>query len=135
VKLGLLLGRNRAASACMDLSDGLADAAHQMARASGVGMTIEADALPIDPGARAWNEARHADATHEALSAGDDYELLVAVRPRARRRAAALAERAGAPLTCIGTCTGDGAVLLRRAGAGNAPVDAVLTREAYAHFR
>ena len=135
VKLGLLLGRNRAASACMDLSDGLADAAHHMAEASGVGMTIDAGVLPIDPGALAWNEARQADPINEALTAGDDYELLVAVRPRARHRATALAERAGAPLTCIGTCTGDGAVLLRRSNAGAAPVDAVLTREAYAHFR
>ncbi|MBZ5559381.1 MAG: thiamine-phosphate kinase [Acidobacteriia bacterium] len=134
VKLGLLLGRNRAASACMDLSDGLADAAYHMAEASGVGMTIDADALPIDPGAKAWNESRHADAMTEALTAGDDYELLVAVRPRARRRATALAERAGVPLTCIGTCTEDRAVLLRRASAG-APVDAALTRQAYAHFR
>ncbi|MBI3401397.1 MAG: thiamine-phosphate kinase [Acidobacteria bacterium] len=134
VKLGLLLGRNRAISACMDLSDGLADAAHQMAAASGVGMTIDADALPIDPGARAWNEARQTDATDDALTAGDDYELLVAVRPRARRRATALAARAGAPLTCIGTCTGDGVVLLRRTSGGTA-VDAALTRQAYAHFR
>lgn len=118
----------------MDLSDGLADAAYHMAEASGVGMTIDADALPIDPGAKAWNESRHADAMTEALTAGDDYELLVAVRPRARRRATALAERAGVPLTCIGTCTEDRAVLLRRASAG-APVDAALTRQAYAHFR
>ena len=134
VKLGLLLGRNRAASACMDLSDGLADAAYHMAEASGVGMTIEADALPIDPGARAWHEAHQGDALAAALSAGDDYELLVAVRPRARRRVAALAGRAGTPLTCIGTCTGDGAVRLRRA-TGDAPGDTPLPRQAYAHFR
>jgi thiamine-monophosphate kinase len=134
VKLGLLLGRNRAAAACMDLSDGLADAAYQMAGASGVGMIIDAGALPIDPGARAWNDAQQSDVMTEALTAGDDYELLVAVRPRARRRATSLAGRAGTPLTCIGTCTGDGAVRLRRT-TGGAPVDAVLTRQAFAHFR
>jgi thiamine-monophosphate kinase len=134
VKLGLLLGRNRAASACMDLSDGLADGVYQMAAASGVGMTIGADALPIDPGARAWHDAHQRDAMSAALSAGDDYELLVAVRPRARRRVAALANRAGTPLTCIGTCTGDGAVLLRRT-AGDNPGDTALPRAAYSHFR
>ena len=53
VRLGLLLSRNRAAAACMDLSDGLADAVHQMADASGVGAAIDAAALPIDPAARA----------------------------------------------------------------------------------
>ena len=51
--LGIHLARNRAASACMDLSDGLADGLQQMAEASGVGMTIDAGALPIDPAARA----------------------------------------------------------------------------------
>src|SRR5207248_1972893 len=35
VRLGMLLGRNRAASACMDLSDGLADGVRQIAEASG----------------------------------------------------------------------------------------------------
>ena len=34
VALGIALGRNRAARACMDLSDGLADAVHQIAAAS-----------------------------------------------------------------------------------------------------
>ena len=37
VRLGLLLARNRAASACIDLSDGLADGVHRIAEASGVG--------------------------------------------------------------------------------------------------
>ncbi len=62
VRMGMLLSRNRAATACMDLSDGLADAAHQIADASGVGVTIDAAALPIDPAARAFFEARGLDA-------------------------------------------------------------------------
>src|SRR5690606_25392128 len=41
-RLGRLLGRNRAASACMDLSDGLADAVRQIATASGTGARIDA---------------------------------------------------------------------------------------------
>ncbi|MBI3494024.1 MAG: thiamine-phosphate kinase, partial [Acidobacteria bacterium] len=72
VKLGLLIGRNRAASACMDLSDGLADAAYHMAEASGVGLTLDADALPIDAGARAWGEARHVEVMRTALTALTD---------------------------------------------------------------
>ena len=92
VRLGSLLGRNRAASACMDVSDGLADAVWQMAEASGVGATIDADMLPIDPDARQWFASRGADAAYEAIAKSDDYELLVAVRPKApgRLRAARL---------------------------------------------
>ena len=86
VRLGMLVGRNRAATACMDLSDGLADAVRQVAEASGVGAVIEADALPIEPEARRWFESRGADAVQEAIAGGDDYELLVAVRPRTRQR-------------------------------------------------
>ena len=48
----------RAARAAMDLSDGLADALRQVAEASGCGVEIDADALPIEPGAREWWTAR-----------------------------------------------------------------------------
>src|SRR5687767_11292887 len=39
VRAGVLLGRNRAATSCIDVSDGLADAVRQVAEASGVGIT------------------------------------------------------------------------------------------------
>ena len=53
LRLGLLAGRTRAASAAMDLSDGLADAVRQLAEASGTGARIEAAALPVHPGVAA----------------------------------------------------------------------------------
>jgi thiamine-monophosphate kinase len=129
VLLGVHLGRNRAASACIDLSDGLADGAHRIADASGIGVTIDANALPIDPAARAYFDARGQDAVLQALTAGDDYELLLAVRPRTRRRLAEAERRGGVPLTRIGQCTDDRAVLLRR-GSDVTPVP-----EGYSHFR
>jgi thiamine-monophosphate kinase len=114
IRLGLMLSRNRAASACVDLSDGLADGAQRVAEASGVGMVIDAAALPVDTAARAWFEARGADPLLEALSAGDDYELLFTVRARARRRLNEAARHGGVALTRIGQCTAEPAVLLRR---------------------
>ena len=117
LRLGMMLGRNRAATACMDLSDGLADAVQQVAEASGVGAVIEADALPIEPEARRWFESCGLDAVHESITGGDDYELLVAVRPRTRRRLASAQRHGDAPLTRIGTCTADRAVVLRHDGA------------------
>jgi thiamine-monophosphate kinase len=128
VLLGVHLGRNRAASACIDLSDGLADGAHRIAEASGVGITIDADALPIDPAARAHFDASGQDAVIEALTGGDDYELLFTVRPRTRRRLAAAMRRGGVALTRIGQCTEDRAVLLRR-GSAITPVP-----DGFSHF-
>jgi thiamine-monophosphate kinase len=134
VRLGVHLARNRAASACMDLSDGLADGLHQIAEASGVGVTIDAETLPIDPGARAFFEARGQDAVIEALTAGDDYELLVSVRPRTQRRLEAATRRGEAPLTRIGRCTEDRTMTLRRTAGGEAAAARPLPH-GYSHFR
>lgn len=49
MSLGLQVGRNKAASACIDTSDGLADALRQLAGASGVGVRVDAAAVPVDP--------------------------------------------------------------------------------------
>jgi len=131
VRLGLLLGRNRAASACVDLSDGLADGVRRIAEASGVGVTVDASLLPIDPAARALFETQHLDPVAASLEA-DDYELLVAVRPRARRRLAAAIRHGGAPLTRIGRCTEDRAITIRHSGAE--AIDAAMPT-GYTHFR
>ena len=131
--LGIHLARNKAASACMDLSDGLADGFRQMAEASGVGMTIDAGALPVDPGARAFFESRGQDAILEALTAGDDYELLIAVRPRTQRRLTAAMQRGDVVLTRIGRCTAERGITLR--GAGAASIDAGALPQGFSHFR
>jgi thiamine-monophosphate kinase len=117
VRLGLMLGRNRAASACVDLSDGLADGAHRIAEASGVGVSVDGDALPIDPAARLFFESQGQDPVTAAVTGGDDYELLFTVRPRTRRRLSAALRHGGAPLTRVGVCTEGSAVMLTRAGA------------------
>jgi thiamine-monophosphate kinase len=133
IRIGTLLSRNRAATACMDLSDGLSDAVYQIAEASGVGAEIDADALPIDPAARAVLRARHDDPIVRAITAGDDYELLAAVRPRMRRRLAAVTRHGDVPLRRIGIVTADRAVVLKRSTAGG--VERMpLPRDSYAHF-
>jgi thiamine-monophosphate kinase len=133
VRLGTLLARNRAASACIDLSDGLADGTHQIAQASRVGIQLDAQKLPIDPGARAWFEARGLDPVIESICAGDDYELLVAVGPRTRSRLAAVARHGDLPLTHIGVCTESRAVTIRREAVGGVTEEAVPS--GYSHFR
>ncbi len=128
VRLGMLLARNRAATACIDLSDGLGDGAHRLANESGVGIAIDADALPIDSAARAMFESAGQDAVSAAIAGGDDYELLFTVRPGSRHRLRAAQRHGDAPVTRIGVCTEAGDVVLLRGGAPERLPDG------YSHF-
>jgi thiamine-monophosphate kinase len=117
VRLGVVAARNRAASSCIDLSDGLADGAQRIAAASGVGIRIDAAALPIEPDARGWFESRGEDPILESVDSGDDYELLFTVRPqRAGRLRTALRQAGDVPVTRVGVCTAEREVVLDRAG-------------------
>jgi thiamine-monophosphate kinase len=116
-RIGALLGRTRSAAACMDLSDGLADAVRQVAAASGTGARVVAEDMPVDPGARLWFDARGMDAVDAAVAGGDDYELLFSVPERNRRRLRAVESLArGLPLTRIGQLTREPEVVLIRNG-------------------
>ena len=126
VKTGVLLGRNRAATSCMDLSDGLADGIRQLAEASAVGMTIERSAIPVQPEARTWFESRNADPVLEALAGGDDYELLFTISPKLRGRLRAVARHGGVAITRIGSCTEGSSVELT----GGEPLP-----KGFGHFR
>jgi thiamine-monophosphate kinase len=112
LRMGTLLSRNRVATACVDLSDGFANAVHQIAGASGVGAEIDGSAVPIDPAAAEWFASRGKDPLTAAVTGGDDYELLVAVRPRLRRQLAAVIRQADVPLTRVGACTAASTVTL-----------------------
>ena len=115
VALGVALGRNRAARACIDLSDGLGDAVRQLATASGAGVRIDAEALPIHPGARAWFDGAGVDPVTAAVAGGEDYELAFTSPPAFRGRLRHVRRQVGAlPLTPIGVVTKEREVLLRR---------------------
>ena len=129
LRMGELLGRNRAATACMDVSDGLADAVHQLAEASGVGAAIEGGALPLEPGARSWFEQQGQDAVSASITGGDDYELLIAARPRLRGRLVAAERHGNVPLTRIGSCTANRAVVVTEGGVNR------IMPSGYSHFR
>ncbi len=98
VTLGLAL--RGVASSAIDLSDGLVgDLGHVLAR-SGVGATVNADALPRS----AVLAAQPRSLQHECtLAGGDDYELLFTAPPVREREVLAAAERAGVAVSRIGS--------------------------------
>lgn len=91
---GSWLGREIRPSAMMDLSDGLGTDLPRLAKASGCGFQIDLEALPKNRGCT----------VHQALSDGEDYELLFAVPAKrcARLRTAWSQEFPKIPLTEIG---------------------------------
>jgi thiamine-monophosphate kinase len=86
---GKFLGSSRATHAMMDISDGLSLDAARMARASGVDVCIDLDALQPHPALTEFaricssRPSGRLDLLDLMLHGGDDYELLVAVDPRA----------------------------------------------------
>jgi thiamine-monophosphate kinase len=84
--------------AMIDLSDGLATDARHLTERSGVELVVSLERVPAAPGV----------SPEQAATGGDDYELLVAVPPEARRAA-----EAAASLTWIGEVRpGEGLVLV-----------------------
>jgi thiamine-monophosphate kinase len=95
VALGLAL--RGLASACIDVSDGLAGDLGKLCAASGIGADLESRRLPLSNELRVAAEGR---AVHYALGGGDDYELLFTVPPA--HAAAVEALDAGVTVTRIG---------------------------------
>jgi thiamine-monophosphate kinase len=117
IRTGISVARNRGASACVDLSDGLADAVRQVAQASGLGAVVDAACVPVDAGTAAWAESHDQDAADAAIAGGEDYELLFALAPKRRRRFLGAVLTAGeVTVTRIGRLTREPGIWCERNG-------------------
>jgi thiamine-monophosphate kinase len=114
-RCGLAIARSRAASAAIDLSDGLGEGALQMSEASGVGLELDATAVPVDAAMYRRAGEIGIDPVIAAIEGGEDYELLFAVPRRLRSRFLSGARRCrGLVVTPIGVVTRGSGVTLRR---------------------
>lgn len=96
-----LAARHAGATAMIDVSDGLAADIGHVCEESGVGVRIDAGAVPVGEGAT----------LDDALSGGDDYELLIC-HPEPEALVQRFAREELPPLTRIGTVTAERARLL-----------------------
>jgi len=107
VREGLYLAEKHLCTASMDTSDGLASSLHQLARASGTGMEIDLDLLPIAPEVM---EHGGEDVERLALYTGGEFELLLTMKEENFEEA-----RKTVDMKRIGTVT-DSGVRLRKGG-------------------
>ena len=107
------------ATAMIDLSDGLGGDASHLAEASGVGLRIDAAALPLAPGVTEVAATAGRDPLSTAVSGGEDYELLAALPPeRLAPATTAVEKQSGVGLTRIGEVVAGEGVEIRLPGGG-----------------
>ncbi len=99
---GELLAHFKGCTSTNDISDGLASELHEIAAASGVGIVIEADRLPICPAVRHYAKRAQRDAESFALYGGEDYQIVGTVSPTSAGALLAQAQAQGIRVSLIG---------------------------------
>jgi thiamine-monophosphate kinase len=116
------------AGAAIDISDGLAADLDRILTASGVGATVDRQALPLSAELLAWAGAD--EARRLALTGGDDYELCLAVPAVDEAEFQRLARQAGVSVTRIGVAEATPGLRISTGGADVRP----LKEPGFRHF-
>lgn len=111
LKEGIALSQSQTLTASIDSSDGLAWSLHELAKASGVGFQI--DHVPVAAEAVELAKMHGLDQIGLAFYGGEEYELVVTVKPKLWEQAADAARQVGGELTKIGTATKQKEILLK----------------------
>jgi thiamine-monophosphate kinase len=114
LKEGLALAGSRAVSASIDSSDGLAWSLHEMCRRSGAGFVI--NSIPFADEVKRFAEFNGLDALELALYGGEEYELVVTVKPKLWVDAETAIEGVGGRLLPIGKVVREKRVVLKLDG-------------------
>jgi len=125
---GLALAQTQAATASIDSSDGLAWSLHEISLASKVGFVL--DNLPIAREAEKFAKIHSLDLVELTMYGGEEYELLVTVKPKLWHDAKKAVENVGGSLIKIGLATKEKGLLLKIAGK-TVPIEA----RGWEHFK
>ena len=107
---GLALSRTKAVTSSIDSSDGLAWSLHEIAKMSGVGFLI--NKLPIAKEAEEFAKVNKLDPLELTLYGGEEYELVLTIKPKLWRKAEKAVKKVGGILIPIGEVTAKKQVLL-----------------------
>ena len=110
LKEGLALSHSGAVSASIDSSDGLAWSLHEIGKMSDVGFIV--NSVPVAEEVRRFAEFNHLDPLELALYGGEEYELVITIKPKGWVDAEAAVEAVGGCLLPIGKVTKDTQMLL-----------------------
>jgi thiamine-monophosphate kinase len=102
------------ATACVDVSDGLAADAGRLAQASGCALSIDAANLPLSAALRAY--AGDAGAVRLALTGGEDFELCFTIAPGREAELAAQLDIVKCAATRIGTVAAGSGIKVQEHG-------------------
>ena len=108
---GLALSYSRAVTSSIDSSDGLAWSLYELTKASNVGFLIED--IPIPWEVKRFAEIRNLDPVELGLYGGEEYELVVTVKPELWNTARKAVERFETPLNKIGKVIEERKILLK----------------------
>ena len=111
---GLALAQTKATTASIDSSDGLAWSLHEISLASNVGFVI--DNLPIASEAKKFAKIHDLNPVELSLYGGEEYELLVTIKPKFWQDAKEAVEKVGGSLIKIGLATKEKGLFLKRMG-------------------
>jgi len=125
---GLALAASGAVTSSIDSSDGLAWSLHELSRMSGVGFLI--DNAPVSKEAKQFAECCRTNILELALHGGEEYELVVTVKPDCWSAAEKSVRAVGGKLLRVGRVTKEKQVVLEQDGKLQ-PIDA----RGWQHFK
>jgi thiamine-monophosphate kinase len=114
LKEGVALAKTSAVTSSIDSSDGLAWSLHELSKMGKVGFIIET--LPIANEVKRFSKLNNLNADQLVLYGGEEYELVVTIKPRSWIKAKKAVEKVGGKLVKIGFATKERGIFLKIKG-------------------
>lgn len=128
IEEAIALAESSAVTSSIDSSDGLAESLHLLAEANGVGFVIENP--PVSAEAAEYSRRYGVNLLDLVFYGGEEYELVVTIKPGMLEEAFRAVERAGGNLIPIGRVTEGEGVKVKWFGR-----EMAIERRGYEHFR